>query len=130
MHGLVGISRDKIKVEEKWSLYGISDSKLFDASHTSFGAALGGGLDIPVGNNLSIRVIQADYYLTNHKAVLGKEVVLGNDLLVGITLGYPYKNPYDGLNFDNNGNVTDWKGDNKIFNNVNLSFGVVFRFGN
>ena len=105
VHGLVGISHDRIGLREEFKRGDDSDSDSRGLiNNSSFGIAIGGGLDIPVSENISIRAIQADYYLTNHPANLWDVYISGvND------------NPLsDG---------------NKRFNNVNLSFGVVFHFG-
>ena len=102
VHGLVGLSHDRIA-----SAYDIKDEDYYGNrdsysdsdtlnSNSSLGAVLGGGLDILVHDNIAIRAIQADYYMTNHPAKL----------------------------YDNTGNV------NKRYNNINLSFGLAFRFGN
>ena len=106
VHGLVGLSHDRvasaydIKYED---FYGnrdsASDSETLN-SNTSLGVALGGGLDILVSDNIAIRAIQADYYMANHP-----------------------KNIYHREYYDT------YTGGNKMFSNVNLSFGVVIRFG-
>ena len=47
---------------------------------TTFGARLGGGVDLPVNPHLTIRVVQADYFLTNAvNSSNGRQ----NNLLVG-----------------------------------------------
>ena len=101
VHGLIGFSHGKvasaydIKYED---FYGNrdSDSDSYTLnSNSSLGVALGGGLDILLSDNIAIRAIQADYYMTNHSARL-----------------------YD---------ATD--SGNKQYNNINLSFGLAFRFG-
>ena len=69
-------------------------------SNTSYGVALGGGLDIWVNETIGIRAIQADYYMTNHPAYLQMPARFN----------------------------TSFPDENKQFNNINLSFGLVFRF--
>ena len=105
VHGLAGISRDGARVLDTEE----SDNWVDYNSHTSFGAAVGGGLDISINDNFAIRVIQADYYLTSHPRNMYER---------------GYKDHYS----DSDWYPKDWL-DNKIFNNVNLSFGVVFSFG-
>ena len=63
VHALVGFDRAELSVEA--SALGASESQDL-GSDTGLGIALGGGLDVNVTPNFSIRVIQADYYLTNH----------------------------------------------------------------
>ena len=99
VYGLVGLSRDSVSYawdENYWGYYDSASEKI--KGHNSLGFAVGGGLDLPVHENVSIRLIQADYYRANHHA----------------------------RPFDTTG-VAD--GGNKPFSNVNMSFGLVFRFG-
>jgi len=104
LHGLVGLSNDKLSVSADVTVDGRRESILDNYegmrdfnNNTSFAFALGGGLDVSVSEMFAIRVIQADYYITSHP----KDIYAGNS--------------YDG--------------DNKIFGNINLSFGVVLKFG-
>jgi len=93
-YALAGLSRDSVAYawdENYWGYYDSSSEKI--KGHNSLGFAVGGGLDIPIHENVAIRAIQADYYRANHLAEL-----LGDS-------------------------------GNKPFSNVNLSFGLVFRFG-
>jgi opacity protein-like surface antigen len=63
-HALIGFDRAKISV--KASAMGESmDEDL--GSNTGLGVALGGGIDINAGKSFSIRLIQADYFLTRHE---------------------------------------------------------------
>jgi len=103
VHGLIGISYDKLAdsydinwkdnegKRDSWS-----DSETMN-THIALGIAVGGGLDIVASKNVAIRLIQGDYYLTNHPAQI-----------------YDYGS--------GNGN--------KQYKNINLSCGIVFRFGN
>lgn len=62
-HGLFG--GDTASASVGGSVVGISDISL-SASNTSFALAAGGGLDYAVTNRISIRLGQADYFLTRH----------------------------------------------------------------
>lgn len=55
-HALFGVSHVKSEAVELGQAFTFSD--------TSFGMALGGGLDVTVSDHLAIRVIQADYLRT------------------------------------------------------------------
>jgi len=100
VYGLVGLSRDSVSYARDGYYWGYDDSASEKIKgHNSLGFAVGGGLDLPVHENVSIRVIQADYYRATH-------------------LARPYASILG---------VTD--DGNKPFENVNLSFGIVFRFG-
>jgi hypothetical protein len=95
VHVLAGISRDDLAIGANASYQGQYDSDAESlASNNSYGVAVGGGLDISITKEFAIRAIQADYYLTNHKA-----------------------------------QPLDSSSGNKMFSNVNMSFGVVYRFG-
>ena len=131
VHGLVGISKDSASYSDEWSKdeqyndrpeWNDQDSTKykFDLNHTSFAFALGGGLDVSINEKFAIRVIQADYYLASHPKKL-----------------------YDPHHDTNSQNFIFWDDDsnaemlfkppdrneNKMFGNVNLTFGVVFRLG-
>jgi len=102
IHGLVGLSYDKLadSYDVKWKdnegkRDSSSDSETMN-THIALGIAVGGGLDIVAHKNIAFRLIQADYYLTNHPAQI-------NDYGSGIA--------------------------NKQYKNINLSCGIVFRFG-
>ena len=100
-HALAGPGRHGGSFEEIY-YEGPGRDAYFDyKSHTSFGFALGGGLDIPVNDHVAIRAVQADYYMAIHDKYM-------NDSNNPYASSYPEK---------------------KLFNNLNLSFGVVFRFG-
>jgi opacity protein-like surface antigen len=71
VYGLAGLSHDRVSLAADilhWGYPGSMSEKL--NSNTSLGFAVGGGLDIPVHENVSIRLIQADYYWANHPANL------------------------------------------------------------
>jgi len=102
VYGLVGLSHDRLSYayDIKVSYFHLGeDYKDSDAdsikNHSSFGVALGGGLDIPIGKHFAIRAIQADYFMANHP----KDISDASDA------------------------------QNKRFDNISLSFGVVCRFG-
>jgi opacity protein-like surface antigen len=100
VYGLVGLSRDSVAYawdENYWGYYDSSSEKL--ESHNSLGFALGGGLDIPIHENVAIRAIQADYYRATHAA-----------------------RPFAAI-------LGAAEGGTKPFENINLSFGLVIRFG-
>jgi len=62
-HALIGIDRGEMSAEA--SAMGFSESEDV-GSDTGFALALGGGLDLNVNRNFAVRLIQADYYLTNN----------------------------------------------------------------
>jgi len=62
-HALVGF--DDMKMDIHASAAGVSAEEEFD-SHTGFGLTLGGGLDLEVSDNVALRVVQADYYMSRH----------------------------------------------------------------
>ena len=101
VYALAGLSNDRLlsASDHKWKYGDESESDSESEtlkSHNSLGFAVGGGLDVLLSENLSIRAIQADYFIANHPkdmSVAGVEV------------------------------------ENKLFSDVNLSFGLVFRFG-
>jgi hypothetical protein len=105
VHGLVGLSHEKMTRNETWHLYDESITETYSGSHNSFGFAVGGGLDIAITDSIAIRVIQADYFTASHP-----ERFL--------------------TNFTSLTNEDEIKPGNRRYNNLNLSFGLVFRFGN
>jgi opacity protein-like surface antigen len=60
-HILLGASRQHVHSEIDNSLFGRST---FTANDTAFTWAVGGGIDVPLGGTLALRVIQADYLQT------------------------------------------------------------------
>lgn len=62
-HALVGF--DNAKLDIRASALGTSVNQEYD-SHTGFGLTLGGGLDLNVHDNVAIRLVQADYYMSRH----------------------------------------------------------------
>ena len=98
-YGLVGLSQDKLSHSLDYNFFGEHETDSGNLTHNSFGIALGGGLDISINDTFAIRAIQVDYFMANHP----------ND----IKYIYDVENP-------------DIK--NKLFKDVNLSFGIVFRF--
>jgi opacity protein-like surface antigen len=108
VHALVGLSHDRLS----WANDATSEDRNTDSESkafktgNSFGIAAGGGLDISINENVAIRAIQADYYMANHTNLLDPHM---EDHI------YNRNNNYDG---------------SKRFNDVNLSFGIVYRFGN
>ena len=62
-HALVGF--DDVKLNASASFAGNSIDEEVD-SHTGFGLTLGGGLDVSISEIITIRLIQADYYMSNH----------------------------------------------------------------
>ena len=97
VHGLIGLSHEKVTGAEKRQ-DDDSGTNSYTGSHSSFGIAAGGGVDIAITNRISVRAIQADYYMADHPKQL-------------------YANEAEN------------KPKNKLYKNMNLSFGVVFRFG-
>lgn len=68
-HALIGLDHQRVSRE-------VADV-VSDASETNngLGLALGGGIDVNVSDNLAIRLVQADYYLTRHS---GESVLVPN----------------------------------------------------
>lgn len=62
-HALVGF--DDFKLDVHASAVNVSAEEAVD-SHTGFGLTLGGGLDVNVHDNIAIRLVQADYYMSRH----------------------------------------------------------------
>lgn len=62
-HVLIGF--DNMKVDVSASSMGES-MEMEALSETGFGLTLGGGVDVRVNDNFAVRVVQADYYMTNH----------------------------------------------------------------
>ena len=60
-HILFGATRRHTDSEVSSSSFGRSS---FSANDTSFAAAVGGGLDVPLSKSLALRVVQAEYVLT------------------------------------------------------------------
>ena len=60
-HVLFGVSRRHLDSDVSFIGFGRTS---FSANDTSFAGAVGGGLDVAMGKNLALRVIQADYLLT------------------------------------------------------------------
>jgi outer membrane protein W len=89
-------------VDVKWKYYTDENESISETvrTHNSLGVALGGGIDIEVNDNIAIRAIQADYFMASHP----------RDILPDYWHGYADTG-------------------NKRFNNLSLSFGIVFRFG-
>jgi hypothetical protein len=70
-------------------------------STTSFGSALGGGVDMPLNRHITLRLIQADYILTRFRE----------------------------LGLDPNTDLPVFNGERRTQNNLRASAGVVFHFG-
>ena len=61
-HLLFGVTRRHAETEISSSLFGRTS---FSDNESGFAGAVGGGLDVSLGGNLALRVIQADYQLTH-----------------------------------------------------------------
>jgi opacity protein-like surface antigen len=101
VYGLAGLSHDKLS---HTASYVIDNENVWSPAsrhltHNSLGFALGGGLDIPINDSVAIRAIQVDYSGAVH----------------------PKNMEYVDL--------PNLERENKLFNGVNLSFGLVFSFG-
>ena len=76
VHGLIGLSYDKLldSYDINWKDDEGKRDSWSDAdtmnTHIALGIAVGGGLDIVANKNIAIRLIQADYYLTNHPSLI------------------------------------------------------------
>jgi len=99
-HVLAGLSHERVENDAKWRVYDVPGAEFSTGSHNSFGLSVVGGLFIAITDHIAIRAIQADYYLTDHPRRF-------------------YTN-----------DANEKRPGSKTYKNLNLSFGVVFRFGN
>jgi len=61
VHAMAGGAHTRFDVEARRAIAGGSITSNFDVGSTSFAAAIGGGVDIKVGDRLRLRAIQVDY---------------------------------------------------------------------
>ena len=108
VHALAGYSGDKVSYYyEVQNAEGEFFSDTVDVrTSKSFGALVGGGLDFSINDSWAIRLVQADYYVSRH----------GNN---------PFIEEFD---VDSAWNVLGGPDDKKLFKNIAISFGVVFKF--
>jgi len=81
-HALVGLDR--------WKVSGSVDGQSIDSSESDsgLGIALGGGLDVNLGDTVAIRLFQADYYLTRHQEELLNNMELSAGIVFRFGRGY------------------------------------------
>ena len=108
VHALAGYSEDKVSYyyemqNEEGDFF--SDNMDIRTSK-SFGALAGGGLDFSISDSWAVRLVQADYYVSRH----------GN-------------NPFmEFFAADSDWNILSGPDDKKLFKNITISSGVVFKF--
>ena len=61
VHAMAGGAHTRYDIEASRAIVGGTISSNFDVGSTDFAAAIGGGIDIKIGNRLRLRAIQVDY---------------------------------------------------------------------
>jgi len=95
VYGLAGLSHDRLSYayDSKVSYfhwgenYKDSDSESI-RNHSSFGVAIGGGLDVPISKNFAVRAIQADYFMANHPKDISEATDTPNKRFDNISMSF------------------------------------------
>jgi len=95
VYGLAGLSHDRLSYayDLKVSYFHLggedkdSDSESI-RNHSSFGVAIGGGLDVPIGKNFAVRAIQADYFMANHPKDISEATDTPNKRFDNVSLSF------------------------------------------
>ena len=89
IHVLAGVSHDDIALGGDISDGSNADSDYVSLeSHSSFGFAVGGGLDISINDSWAIRAFQAEYYMTNHPILPLPGLDEGNKLFSNFNVAF------------------------------------------